>query len=110
MDYSIFFLFGFHIALLYIKIWALYKVFSMLIFIESPDTENYLLKFKKYELSITLFSILIVIMQAHFVLNFFNETDLFYYEYMAITDEIFFTFLTITYIKKEIKKNGKSKN
>lgn len=110
IDYSIFFLFSLHVSLLSVKIWALHKLFKMLILVEAPITEKYMLVFKPFELTLVLFSFSIVLVEIYFIFTFFIDLKLYYYEYMSVVDQIFFTILTINYIKKETIKNGKEQN
>jgi len=102
IDYSVFFLFCFHFIIFLIDIWALYKIFKVLIFIEAPTTEKYMLVFKPFEIALILLISIVVISETHYMINFFNEIDLYYYELVSLTAQGFFIFLTIRYITKEI--------
>lgn len=106
LDFIISYLFAFHLALLLVKIWALYYITKLIILIESPNTEKYMLVFKPFEITLFTVSIITVISELSFLFYFFVDLDLYPYEYLAIIDQIFFTFLTVTYIKREVQNNG----
>ena len=106
IDFTISFMFAFHIALLLVKVWALYIIFKLLILVESPNTEKYMIVFKPIELTLFIFSIAVLISEMFFIYGFFVNDTLYNYEYLAMIDQIFFTILAINYIKTEVKNNG----
>ena len=106
LEFIVSYLFAFHLALLFVKVWALYHITKLIILIESPNTEKYMLIFKPFEIALFTVSIIMVVSELSFLFYFFVDLDLYPYEYLAIVDQIFFTFLTITYIKREVKGNG----
>ena len=62
-------------------------------------------KYYKY-IPILIFSIIFVVFETWFSYNYFNNVVLYYYETIAIMDEILFTTWFIFYIIKEVQ-NGK---
>lgn len=110
LDFTIYYLFTFHVALLIIKIWACYSIAKMIVFQQSPETERYMIVFKPFEISIILMSFFMMLFEIYFMINFFVDIELYLYEYMSIADQIFFTILAVLYIKKEVTINGKRKN
>ena len=106
LEFIISFIFAFHIALLFIKVWALYIIFKLLILVEAPSTEKYMLVFKPIEMTLFIFSIIVLISEIFFIYGFFVDETFYNYEYLAMLDQMFFTALTINYIKTEVKNNG----
>lgn len=92
------FLFTVHMILLCIKIWSTFIIFGWL------TAKNK--KRKRIYLSILfLFSSLMLSMELYFMYAFFIDLDLYFYEYVAVLDEVIFTIIAITYLKKE-ETNG----
>lgn len=107
LDYIDAFLFTFHLVLLFVNIWALYIVLKLIILTESPNTEKYMLVFKPVEMTIFFVSLIMVIAELYFMINIFIDIKLYYYEYLAIFDEIFFKILAVSYIAREVSNYGK---
>lgn len=63
----------------------------------------------KWCIHLFLFSIVSVLIEVWFIYNFFQDITLYYYEYLAIFDEILFIILTTYYITKEVDY-GKNQN
>ena len=95
LDFTVYFLFTFHIVLLTVKLWALYSFTRLLIFVEAPTTKKYMIVFKPFEITIVLLSLLMVIF------SFFEDVELYFYEYISIFDQIIFTVLAVLYLKQE---------
>ena len=106
LEFTTSFIFAFHITLFLVKTWALYIIFKLLILIEAPSTEKYMLVFKPIEMTLFIFSIVVLISEIYFIYGFFINETFYNYEYLAMLDQIFFTVLTINYIKTEVKSNG----
>jgi hypothetical protein len=106
IDFTIITLFTHHIALLFIKGWFLYIVFKLLILVEAPATEKYMLVFKSIELILFIFCIASLVSEIIFILGFFTEETFYGYEYLSMSSEMLFIYLTGSYIKKEDKDNA----
>lgn len=106
LEFIISFIFAFHIALFFVKTWALYVIFKLLILVETPSTEKYMLVFKPIEMTLFIFSMVVLISEIYFIYGFFINETFYNYEYLAMLDQMFFTILTINYIKMEVKNNG----
>jgi len=63
----------------------------------------------KWCMPLFIFSVISVVVEVWFIYNFFNDIVLYYYEYLAIFDEILFTILVTYYIMKEVN-HGKNQN
>lgn len=110
LDFTVYFLFTFHIILLVVKLWALYAFTRFLILVETPTTKKYMLVFKPFEVPLVLLGILMVIVESYFVFNFFEDVELYFYEYVSIFDQMFFTALVVIYLKREGRTDGKRQN
>jgi len=106
LEFTTSFMFAFHVTLFFVKAWALYIIFKLLILVEAPNTEKYMLVFKPIEIILFIFSIVVLISEIYFIYGFFINETFYNYEYLAMTDQMFFTILTINYIKTEVKNNG----
>jgi len=106
LSYSVYSLFTIHTLLLSVKLWALYTIFNLLIFVEAPTTKNYMLVFKPFEVIIVLLSLLVAMFEIYFFINFFVDTELYFYEYVSVADQAFFTVLVVLYIKQEGRTHG----
>lgn len=106
LDFTVYFLFTFHIILLAVKMWALYSFTRLLVFLEAPSTTKYMLVFKPFEIFIALLSLLIVSFELYFIFSFFTDVELYFYEYASVLDQAFFTTLVVLYIKQEGQSHG----
>ena len=105
IDHITSFLFAIHIALLFIKIWSTFVIFGWFNTAKSLNNKRYLLDYKLLYLALFIFSCLMMGMEIYFLYAFFIDIDLYFYEYVAVMDEIIFTIIAITYLKKE-ETNG----
>jgi len=99
------FLFAVHLALLCVKIWSTFIIFGWFTAVKSPNGAKYMLVYKASYFILFLFSALMLAMEIYFLYSFFIELDLYFYEYTAVLDEIIFTIIAISYLKKE-ENNG----
>ena len=91
------FLFTLHIALLGVKLIAVGAMFYL---VNKHDATM------KYLMPLLVFSFILLLSQAWFIYCFFTDIDLYYYEYLAVLDEIVFTLIGVHYIIKEAKRHG----
>lgn len=101
LDYTIYFLFTLHILLFVVKCWALYFFTKLLLLVEAPTSEKYMLVFQPIEGAIVFFTAIIVLFEMYFIIYFFEDIELYMYEFASVIDQIFFTILAVTYLKKE---------
>lgn len=101
-DFTIAFIFAFHIALLAVKLWAFYYVVKAVAIMETPLSEKYMMVFKPFEMVLVIFCAVTAVAEIYFLVNFFIDMPLYYYEYISMADEIFFISMTIRYLKKEV--------
>ena len=106
LDFTVYFLFTFHIVLLFVKMWALYTFTRLLVLVEAPSTTKYMLVFKPFEMAIILLSLSIVVFELYFIFSFFVDVELYFYEYASILDQAFFTTLVVLYLKQEGRPRG----
>lgn len=106
LDFTIVYIFSLNLALLSAKLYLLNILSRILIITDTPNTEKYLLVFKPIELSLFIFTSILTASQLFYIYSYFDDLSLYYFEYLAIIDEVFLTILTTYYIKTEVK-NGK---
>ncbi len=106
LDFTVSFLFTFHIVLLTVKMWALYSFARLLVFVEAPSTKTYMIVFKPFEVSILLLSLIMVVFETYFMFSFFVDVELYFYEYASVLDQAFFTVLVVRYLKQEGQSHG----
>ena len=103
LDYTIAFMFSSHLVLFAVKLWALNYFIKMLIVTGTPNTEKYILIFKPVEFFMSIFTFIIVVFELYFLFSYFIDTELYFYQHLSILDQVFFTILSINYIKTEGK-------
>lgn len=101
LGFNIYFLFAFHLFLLSVKVWAFYIFAKLLIIEEAPNAKTFMVIFKAFDMVIVLSTLFVIMMEFYFVINFFSDVQLFFYEYIAIADQILFTCLVVIYLKRE---------
>lgn len=106
LDFNIAILFSVHLMLFIVKVWAFIFLFKNIIITETPKTDRYMIIFKPIEILIILMTFFTVIFEIYFFINFFVDVKLYFYEYLAILDQVFLTILVIAYLKKEVNSNG----
>jgi len=103
IEHIISFLFAVHIALLIVKIWSTFVIFGWFNTAKSLDHKRYLLDYELSYLALFIFSASILAYEIYFLYCFFMGLDLYFYEYMSVLDQIIFTIIAISYLKKEEK-------
>lgn len=98
-------LFTLHVILLGVKVFAVYIIYNWFKVSKSLNKDKYLFVYIPMQIFLFLFGCLFIVSEIYFILNFYKDIDLYYYEYLAILDEIIFTLIGITYFSKR-KENG----
>jgi len=93
-------LLSFHYALLLIKLYSVYFIANQMLFVRTPNEKNFMFVFKPMELLLLILSVIMAISELYFISYFFVYDTIFIYEYLAIQDEIVFTFFTMYYLSK----------
>jgi hypothetical protein len=108
LEYTISFMFAFHIALLIVKLWALNTLIRKLIISEAPNAENYLFVFKRGVLAMFILTLTIICAEFYLLFNYFAVDEVYLYEYLSMLDQIFLTMFLITTFSKEAKNGNKN--
>ena len=106
IEHIISFLFAVHIGLLFVKIWSTFIIFGWFTSVKGLNDGKYMLVYKISYAALLLFSALMLGLEIYFLYAFFLQIDLYFYEYIAVLDEIIFTIIAIKYLKREENQNG----
>ena len=97
------FLFAFHFLLFIVKIWAVSFLVSLFVFTQS-QSHRLMIVFRYSTALLLIFSLLVTGLEAWYLYSFFVPEDLYFYEYVAILDQVIFTYIAISYLIKEGKQ------
>lgn len=100
LEYINAFAFAFHLSLLFVKLWALYAVSTLFVFNKAPRANSYMVVVKRFEVAIFFFTLIITLSEMYFLYCFFLDLDVYFYEYLAVTDQIALTLLITHFIIK----------
>lgn len=104
-EYIDMFNFALHLILFITKIYLVYKFTKQIGIITTPKNSK-MVVYSPLATSILLFCVIYLYCEAYFLYNFYEGIDLYFYEYVAILDQIIFTSLVLYYFIKGEKNNG----
>lgn len=93
-------LFAFHSILLLVKLYLVYFLFNQFTVVKSTVKESYLITYAPMQVIIFIFSLLIVLSEINFIFSFYEVKDLYWYECLAITDQVIFSTIVISLLKR----------
>lgn len=93
-------LFAVHLLLLIVKLYVTGLFFSKFLLSKSTNGSKYMFVYSSFNATMFIFSFVVVLSELYFLANFYNDIDLYYYEYLAIFDQLLFTIICIKLIQR----------
>lgn len=87
------FLFSFHIVLMGVKIWFVWVMLDVFKIAKSTDKNLNMLVFKNRDIFLLFFVLLIIMVESWFIYSFFENVNLFPYDYISVLDQIILSIL-----------------
>ena len=109
VDYINSLLFAFHVLLFMVKLYMTYKLWSLFKITGSDNRASYLMVYTPLLVFVFIFNFIILLSELNYIFTFYIVVDVYYYEYLAITDEIVFTLIALKLLLKR-EEDGKGCN
>jgi len=89
-----------HYAIMTSKLYLMYIVIMNISTIKTPNSDKLMSIYSPLSVFIILFTIVYIIAELNFIILFDKDLFLYYYEFMAMLDQIIFTILIAKNFKK----------